>query len=229
MFCLPLIFQKQRASTRSVCPCLPTMGFGSIRTKVCSVDIELRRKNVKILVGNVNTADGVSAAWSTWKRVEEYVLKLENLSVGKAVSSHFTSLCFHLALWSHRFSALYIILMHLVMTTHMDFNNQIKKSMPEKRLFKIFLKQYWPYLIIVILVSSLTLSLIFFILIYMEVLHCFQLLFSICIIQYMQSPIILSHQRLFVTPTSPFRCTQWQHHPIYGWHLQCFSEPQYCA
>lgn len=63
--CLPLVFQKQRGPTRSGCPCLPAMGFGSVRTKVCSVDTELGRKNLNILMGNVHTADGVSAAWST--------------------------------------------------------------------------------------------------------------------------------------------------------------------
>lgn len=89
--------------------------------------------------------------------------------------------------------------------------------MPEKKLFKSFLKQYWPYLIIVTF-SFFTFSNFF----YFDL--CFQLFFSIWIIlaecstenKLVQSSIVLSHHRLLVTQTFPFRCTQWQCHPMAG-------------
>lgn len=186
------------------------MGFRSARTKVCSGDTELRRKNLNFLVGNVYTDDAVSAAWSTWKWGKGYVLKLKN-SWGKECKFTLQASLFHIASWSYRFSGLYIILMHLVMTIHMNFNNQIKKSMPEEKLFKSFLKQYWPYLIIL---TSNFFTYSFSNIFYFDLYGIFTLLSAA--FQYMQSSVILSHQRLFVTPISPFRCTQWQCNPMAG-------------
>lgn len=80
-----------------------------------------------------------------------------------------------------------------------------------------FLKQYWPYLISVafsFFTSSLH-SLFHFDLCGLFYIAFNYLLFIICIIlamssaenKFVQSPAILSHQELFVTQTSPFRCT----------------------
>lgn len=85
----------------------------------------------------------------------------------------------------------------------------IKKSMPEEKLFKNFLKQYWPYLITVTF-SFFTCS--FYSLFHFDLCGIFytafsSLLFIKCIIPAMssaenkvvQSPVILSHEGLFVT------------------------------
>lgn len=134
---LPLISQKQRAPTRSGCPWVPTMDFRSARTKVCSADKELRGKNLNSSVGNVHTDDAVSACNQPEKGGEGYVLKLEN-SWGKKCKVNLQTSLFHVAPWSYRFSGLYIILMHLVMTTHMVFNNQIKNPCQRKSYLKAY-------------------------------------------------------------------------------------------
>lgn len=84
--------------------------------------------------------------------------------------------------------------------------------MPEEKLFKSLLKQYWHYLIIV--------TFQFFIysvpnIFYFYLCGIFTLLSAA--FQYMQSSIILSHQRLCYTniPIQMHSMTM----PSYGWHL----------
>lgn len=80
-----LLSSRSREHQQGVAVLASPLGFRSARKKKCSVNTELRGKNLNFLVGNVHTADGISAAWSTLKRVEGSVLKLEKLSIGKAV------------------------------------------------------------------------------------------------------------------------------------------------
>lgn len=99
------------------------------------MDTELRGKEVVMPFWWETSRNGVSAAPSRLKRGKGMCKTGETAVLRKHCKVNLEASWFHVAPWSHKFFWFLSHFIHLFITTLMDFNNQIKKDLCQRRSY----------------------------------------------------------------------------------------------